>query len=1655
MKSTKKWISVLLSVALLVMSFSAGFSAMAAATGVSEEQWNTLITALKNENVASVSYAGTDGNYTLGDPDGSVLAAMDAFTAVLSGLIDLDTNDPASTARTIDQLRDTIKTELNTRMNPTDFLTYNVDAVISVFTANAPEVDKAEFDAAPGEVAVTVTVHATDESLLAYDSLTDLPEQVPIGTTFTFRHTSHSHSVTSGCSTTTTYFLALAAPEKTEGQTIARADLLAYEEVFAENADLINEEMSALVDRGTDGIAELFGTVNAAYSGALAAFSRTVFDHFFASYQIPAIVEQLDTAASICSYLPIAEQINTLCESDYENVSAEDLEALYAEVGALVANYNAAPLAARQYIEENGFYDPAAVEETYAHIWYLVETNRVTDYKALVDADLAAYADYNEDTLFADAIASAEIDLAIGNLQGRYEGMSQFTQTVVVEVCGPDYMTALQTRISELQYLLTVADYDAQFADRYAYFTESVFVDTNLDDSSADLLAAVANYDAWYSELKVFVADVRAAVGDETADRIMTNLEAEMQTYLDSKYNVLCVRLETEVDTALALYDDIHTIYGDVVNFVSLATYAKLDAALGQVETDIYDFLAQSENFEISEELAEKYASFLVVPIEDYHAFRESGGFDRYAQSYMEDIVRHVEPGELARDQDYIVTDEKAEQAIDLLDTFLTSDEFAAITGADLSGTITGLLDGLYTNDLVNTVVQYLYPLVANEFVSIWATLPSSIEMIGVETGESLLPTADVFCELHLMSVEEALKTLGFYLFPATLADAVAEDYPQVADVLRQANAPATSDNNPWEDPSILDENGKLALDWGVTDRESFLDAASAALRGVEPLLLTLLAGQELNITAAVGTGDGTLKGKALGLLDIEGTITIDPIEIVLTATANSGYNNALAPILEALGLTAPDGDAIDNTRDLLDQGLLTPIENLLAKLADAPLDTVLRVLPNIAYALSANLVMPLLGMLKTDISYSANAQYLAVVDALGSEIEVPGTLNGVYKSEEPIAINVGDMIDLSSMGIDLSGFDGFMDTINGLLGVNLPTMDYSTLATLGELTWKDTVRTEKTYNYGEDGKAAFIEANRADVLLFVLDYVIGAMAADENLINEIAGAFGASTPVTLPAGVDQIIANVTENGDNAIAAVCEAMMPMDHSDPPTDINWLPASDGSVTYSDSWTRSQAEYVAENLPSFIDNILKMVGVKIGGVKAENLPMLVELGIGQLYTADTINALAAALAKGFAGGANLGAFGDMLIDQIGLDCNYWVDYHVDFADGDKDAFVAAMVDVLSPFDFIMGAILNDEDLALSVTDETGAVKILRVNGYDGYSNGIIPLFEALGAEGVLTPAEFAADREHLVENLVRPLLTVLDRAAADPYAAVADLIPNLLYFIASDGLSVAIRNIGHAAFIALDTIAPVYDLNLEGMIGFDLRFTDGDPIALLAGLASSAIYESTGIDLDFDFTTDSLLDDLCFGELVSFTSANGKTAYRMDASTASSADILTAVLRFLVSEIAHEGNAEKIAQLAKDQFGLSEEVYAFLYSFLNIFEGMIVNSTTDDVLGLIFWVFYGADNAVDASVEYYEYMYCDWAELIDLMARSDISYIQKAGMLMRNVYATTFMPLFDQLADAKDLPIDSTEILGFIDIFHGIMDVFRTILDFFEKLFTKLF
>lgn len=1020
----------------------------------------------------------------------------------------------------------------------------------------------------------------------------------------------------------------------------------------------------------------------------------------------------------------------------------------------------------------------------------------------------------------------------------------------------------------------------------------------------------------------------------------------------------------------------------------------------------------------------------------------------------MDDIVREVSDRDIARDQTYVVDDGRIDDAIALLDRVLNSEEFQTLTGVDLKETITGLTDNLYSDSLLNTIVQYVYPIVANEFVKVWATLPDHISIDSTPAGDYTAKNVEV--DLHIDAIETAMGRLGLNIFPSLLGGAVEEQYPQVAEVLKLATAPATTENNPWEDPAICDEDGKLALSWGITDRDSFVSAAVAALSGLEPLLKALLVNQGMSLSASVGTGSGTLDvtGGLLGSSSVGGTLDVDTINLVLTASANAGYNNALAPILEALGLEAPDGNTFTSTEDILTKGLLDPVDALLAKLAAAPVDVVTALVPNLVYALATGMVEPLLGMLKTDINYTTNAHFTATA-AFGL-VNQSGDLNDVYKSDEPIRINLQDMIDLSSLGVDLSSFESVFGLLTDKLSLPLPTPDYARLATMGELVWQDTMRAEKTYEYGEPGKAAFIQANRADVLQYLLTYVLDALAADPTLIEQIAAAFGAQTPLDLPDVVDQILANIAANGGDAIAAVVELMQPIDHSAPATDIEWAPyegsGEQTEVVYTDLWTKEKAAFVAKHLPNFIDNLLLLIGVNVNGEKAATLPELVDNAVNGLFTADTVNSLARSLANVF-GKLNLGGLGDILNEQLGLDFTYWDTYRADFADGDREAFAASLTELLRPLEKVLGFVLNGEDLTVTVTDEAGEASLITLRGYDGYAYGLVPILEALGAPDVMTPDAFRVDDSAIVENLVGMLLGVVDRVEADPYAAVLDLLPNVLYFLSSGGLSVAAENLLHSVNLALDTIRPIYDVNLTELVGIDLSFRDFDVVSYLLSLLNGKIAEATGAEFALDFTTESLLSELSFGELESFTSANGKTAYRVANTSDSLADVLTVVLRYAVDQLVFAENGATLAGLLQSALNMSDESYAFLYALLAAFK--TVNTLMPDaVLSLLFWLFYNADNAVDAAVDYYEYMYADWATVIDRMNDSELSYVQKAGMVMRNVYANSFMPFFDRLADATDIPIRSKDILSFADLIKELVEIFRSWIATLRQFFAGL-
>ena len=949
-------------------------------------------------------------------------------------------------------------------------------------------------------------------------------------------------------------------------------------------------------------------------------------------------------------------------------------------------------------------------------------------------------------------------------------------------------------------------------------------------------------------------------------------------------------------------------------------------------------------------------------PLADYD-------FSTYEQQYMDDLVREVSSKDRVRNKDYVVDDIKLEKVIDTLDFALGSNELKSLANLDLHKTLDDLVSKIYTNDIINLAVQYLYPLVEKEFAKVWSGLPESIDMDDVSTGVPVAKTARVNAALHIMDIEQSMEAIQFYLFPTTLAKQLPEQYSKVAEKLSQATSKSRWDPEtetmytPWEDEVLLTEDGKLDLDWGVHDRESFIDAISAALYGVEPLLLALIANKKCDNTGKIGTGDG----HAMLLKDkIKLKMTIDTIDLNLTATANPGYNNVLVPIFEALDLTAPDGNTFESLRDVVEKGLVEPIEQLVDRVSDAPVTFILRALPNIARAIESQLIVPLLSMLRTEINYTTNAYY--TVQIIGEKIAINGSMNDAYKSDEPIKINVGEMIDLSSMGIDLSSLNGLLALAEDPLGVKLPEIDGEKLASLGTLVWRDTVRDAATYKQLEEGKAAYIKANRGDVLQFLLEYVFNGLKEDETLLPTIMEKVG--NGAELPAMVTDILNTALESPADVLAAITELIVPQQY-DEPASVKWKnvgPAANNAASlYNDFWTHEKAGYMTSHLPTLIDGVLGMVAPEIAGVKATSLKQLLNGLIGSLIKASTLNDLAKKLSDTLSGVDLPEGVGDLLKNSLGIDLNYWDGYNASFPDGDRAGFKSALAELLKPAESLLTFLLSDQDLSVKLSKDGGKTsELVTLSGYDGYAYALIPLLEALGAKNLPSPDVFKADPSRTVSHIVDALFSIIDGLLADPYGKLVTLIPNLLAFLRFGGLTSAIDNLMYPINLLLDIIRPVFDFDITSLLDFDIRFEKTDPIKLLSTFLSDTLKDSLGVRVTFDFTTQKLYNALNTGKVESFVSANGKKAYRINAASINKEDMLTVVYDFLLKELLCSKNTPAYLALIKDKLGVDEKIFSYIEKIVPAI-GEAETKYPGSSKALVFWVLFIFESYLGAKVD----------------------------------------------------------------------------------------
>ncbi|MBR6567918.1 MAG: hypothetical protein IKK60_04615 [Clostridia bacterium] len=1638
-QASKKLLSVLLAVVMIMTSMSVCFGSVAFAAGTDVDV-TALANALKFDSVKNATFSGSANDYTVSDPDGKVLAAVEAYFAAVdamanknpairtpsSGSSDIAQTGESSdkTYRTINHLNARVKTLLSDKMG-SDYTDYNVDAFItgllagstvsegttmvdgSASTSNNTTVPGTPLAAAP-EVKLTVMM----ESAVTGHTLDSLPDSVVTSKTFTVKHANtnydYKYDFTDGgrCDDDKYehdywFYYNYSSYSKEDGaskstQTIknTQSTLEAYVDYFSMDMDELYAVDAATLDTVST-------AVKNAKANVVTGFGAGVYTHFFSAYNVEKLTGDIVIAKELQVLAPKLLKAYEDMEKGYGDIITDKaaLNTLAQTMKTAMDAYDAASAAAKTYVTEAGFIR-ADVETFYSKVLREIELIELRELIEEITLGILPFAAYTVDSIADGSVTSADIGAALTAIAG-YEGrLDKYNAADVEAVAGADFRTGITNLKQQLSYLKTVAGYEDDFSAEYEKFASEIFSVTDANGDIDTLLSALKSYDGWYTGLKALIAEMKSALGEEVAEKLFDDLNNVMTERMDDAYVALNALLEAQIDYAYDLFKAYISTYGEMVNMLTVSEYKAMQASIGLINAGAYSFLNGTDHFELSAEAVAKYEE-MQKDFPEYEEFLNSKGFATYQQTFMPDLERPDTEKDIARENEdgvYKTSDEDIEAIISLLDALLQNDAVKDLLGSfinkdeegnptgepfDLATLVSGLIEGMvFSDSLINTVIQFVYPAVANIFTEVWMGIDPWIDDPAMAV---MGQTVSVKADLYLNTVEEATAGLGLPIFPADLAAAIRSSYSQfsaVADVLDDATTKAyiakapdgswdeSTRKSPWDDAVLYSENVNeetgettktLNLDWGIDElegeakRERFLQAVQAALCGLEPILLALLCNTPMErFNAFIGSGYGkdglngfnagdVLFWKNVTLSDIE--LDIHTIDLRLNATANDGYNNVIAPLFELLGVTAPDGRSFTSSRDVIEKGLLQPLDAVIAKLAANPVATLLEILPNLAYAVEADMLLPKLNYLATNISYSAGATINADLNDCTCSVGLIGMLlpyldsvvtdmtgltcsGGVIQNvrsddvmTDNLPVEIAGIINIEDLlgDVDLTSFAGIWDMLAGsvdlLAGMEAPNAGI--IATLGALGTVDTKRSQADYELPAAGKAYHIEANKADVLVYLLKYVLGSGLID-GLVENPEGI------------VADLLTALSEKPDTVLAAVVELLNQKEY-DTLREFEWfngfvngesVVGNSANAIYlnpENDWTEAKAEYLYKNLDALVSAILTMAGADF------DLGATIDGAISGLLSDKTLTALAKLLGS-IADINSLIAGEDaaeplpvdvaaLLTEFLGIDLSVYADYAdiaedeiIDFGvDAGTTTFAAALADMLEPLSAVLDFILAGENLVITVEDET-----VELVGYDGYNNAIIPLLEALDCDIAVNP-------ENALEAILTALIGKIEAITKSetPIKDIIDLLPGVFYFIASKGLSVSVRNLLQPVYVILDTVRPIYDLDLNATINgllpedFGIMLNIDDiGIEFIFDLLKKLVP-----DLDLSALKD-VIYDICNEIGVEYESKSTlqddwkKGAY---SESFSAADLLTVVLSFVLEWATIEDNAKALDEM----------------------------------------------------------------------------------------------------------------------------------------------
>lgn len=1559
MKTGKKLLSVLLSLIMIVSTVSVSFSTFT----VSAVDGNDLKAAfsavtdtadLKNGDgtllnaaevlynyvygIASTSYNGVGGNGSTATVSAkgnnssvdlnkaAKSAAGSAYNTLIDNLIPTSgvTDDSSASRKNGSKTLDswTCQTDPNFKES---WVSYNINS-----DANK---------------SVTVTA-SLEKVLLSYASLDDVKENILLSATYNYnnalrrgyaRHNSDTKKW--GILTKRVWYwssLSWHTLSQKPTRTGIKTDTTAYKNLhaFADwfTSERLSTSLKTLCELGADEINTLITSNNEAFS-KLSSYSDNVKNHFFDMTAVKTYTDNCLFAQKVINAKPAMDSLNAAMKKGYDANNLDEMNSIYTAQKPNLEFVKSLGADVVEYVKENfEGYSDFTVESAEAFMNGLdkdIQLYKIRQIKSAVDSLRAQYPD-------AEAIKTIEDNQLLWNYYDIVKGYVNTLETAfdaanVAEVFtdGTGYVKQFEEELKfEFDYREAQENYDSfwswflplVYADLTKVSTDDI-IGRNVAETVPNIKNAVSKKSAFDKMYEKYLA----LIGEEAMETIFGAGENALgyiiDDYIARLYNTILARLESEVNTAVGYYD----AYGEV----NLSNFTAIKDAIGRVETDIWDYLNKNNSSIISSELRTNYnrlSSLLTM----YNNFVKSGGLSNFKQQHLHDsngiyMTRDVTDEDLARKsgEEYNVTESIVNETITKLDKFLTSDDFTNLVNIDadnLSDYIKQVLaDNLYTNDFVNMLMGILYPELVKALENLYYNqLPKSVNVNVVgDVSLSYKPLRDI------------INDLGMGLYPNQVANYI-DGYSSVKSKLSSAG----------ENWNALKKDGKLNLDWGIdnikpenyssTDafinakKTKFINAMSESFDAILPLIRVLFADWDgfSAVSKKAGTGSKTLLGITVSL----------NADLTLTADGCAGYSDLVTPILEALGCSGiPTYNTVKGytTSKQFVNAIFNPLIDFVEnKLAKSPVSTLCSVLPNLAYAISMDKLWERFQYLNIRLNYKANDSILNIqVLSSGQDLKL-----GDFVTKDSLNLD----FDVSSFSSIVSYLVGMF--VQGIDSTSLPVMNAGSLITYASL--NKNASTKRV-----NGNRINFTADKADVFMALLDYLTRCLG-NSDFVNLIYSQFSKDEEMTpeLKTIIQNIYTSTSdEKGNMALAAIIELLNQTQYA--LEDYAWVtdstaggtvegvtPASKVYLTYGNDWTKKAATYVANNLSSVIDAVMRTAGNEI------DISEELKKSINTLFT----NSLVTSAAKGLSSLISLPEKVTELINsELGVDLSAFEkykdladDYNWGFEDGDREGFTAALLSVLSPLEPLFGFLFKGESVHLF---KNSADVVLY--GNDGYDNALVPLLEALGC---VVKGEDEFEAKDTLKVVFEALYERIDRLSADPVNGIVEMLPGVIYYVSSNALSTAVKNLLHPIDVIIDTIRPVYKIDVKGLASsldesIDLEKLD-------SSFVKNIIESKTGLKLD---GFDALLVDVSRvlrSEYSSKSSFLENNAYKgeYNENGFDRADMLTVVISAFLEMLGNGENAATFDNLIGTE--------NFTGALLSVFKG------TDPETKKINWMYY---------------------------------------------------------------------------------------------------